>query len=247
MSEPHPPLPVEPLESRRLFAATVTLTNHLLTVTGDPRAANTITVGLTPDGASVLATVAYESGRGARAKNHTVSQTFPLVNGAGSVDIIGGRGNDRITVDQTYGAFPLPVQVHAGAGNDTVIGGAEPDAFWGQAGNDSLVGGGGNDSLFGMGGRDTLIGGDGDDYLSGGTGRDSLEGDAGNDTLYDPYGPDTVLGGTGDNTFNLNSLRRDPDNDYNDTKDTLHIVPQPKAADGGTDVGGILESVLPWL
>ena len=240
--------PVEPLEVRRLYAA-VAVQGKFLVVTATPGASNTITVGLAPDGASVVADVSWTTGRGAAAKPHAVSQSFPLSAGYTVVKITGSNKADTITVDQANGSFPVPTQIHAGGGNDTVTGGDEPDAIWGQGGNDVLNGGGGNDSLYGMAGNDTLIGGAGDDYLSGGTGHDSLEGDAGNDTLYDPFGPDTILGGAGNNTFNIHALRRDVDNDYNDVKDKLHIIPVPGAttANSGPSVGDIIGGILPFL
>jgi Ca2+-binding RTX toxin-like protein len=55
------------------------------------------------------------------------------------------------------------IYVYGGAGNDTLLGGAENDYFYGYGGNDSLVGGEGNDGLSGGAGVDTLVGGPGDD------------------------------------------------------------------------------------
>ena len=249
---PPPRSPVQPLEDRRLFAsvAAIALANKVLTITASTPVSSTITVGLSADGTAVDATVAWTAGQGAKAVPHSISRAFPLAAGnLGTVVIYGSNKADLITVDQTHGSFPLPTSIHAGAGNDTITCGDEPDVVWGQGGNDLINGGGGNDTLYGQAGRDTLIGGAGDDYLSGGQGRDSLEGDDGNDTLYDPFGPDTILGGAGDNTFAISSLRHDPVNDYNDTKDTLHIIPVPTApgADDGNSVGDWVGKILPFL
>ncbi len=87
-------------------------------------------------------------------------------------------------------AFGLPYRlvVHAGDGNDTVIG---TNAAWldgyhfidGGAGNDSLTGGSSRDSLTGGDGDDTLVGGGGLDLLSGGNGNDTYVVDAAGDIV----------------------------------------------------------------
>jgi hypothetical protein len=202
-----------------------------LVVTATAGVSNTITVGLSPDDTAVVVADAWTTGKGAHAATHSLSQSFPLSEGFGIVKITGSNKADTITVDQSNGSFFIPTAIYAG---------------------------GGNDALYGMSGRDTLIGGAGADYLSGGTGKDSLEGDGGNDTLYDPFGPDTVIGGfanepdtipgdTDNNTFNVHALRKDV-NDYNDVKDTLHIIPVPgTSTDNGTSVTDIIGEILPWL
>ncbi len=49
--------------------------------------------------------------------------------------------------------------VHAGAGNDAMIGGDKLDGLWGGGGNDILIGGANNDVLVGEAGNDFLLGG----------------------------------------------------------------------------------------
>jgi len=86
--------------------------------------------------------------------------------------ILGGAGNDYIVATSVY----VPVLFHGGAGNDTIIGGAQSDTLLGEDGNDSIQGGMGDD---------LMAGGNGNDTLQGGTnisGADTLEGDAGVDT-----------------------------------------------------------------
>jgi Ca2+-binding RTX toxin-like protein len=91
-------------------------------------------------------------------------QVFPdvenVTNAQGTV--IGNDLNNRITVraSDTEG-----VEVHAGGGDDTVVGGPGPDRFFGEAGHDTLIGNGANDLLDGGFGIDDLNGGPGDDTL----------------------------------------------------------------------------------
>ena len=63
--------------------------------------------------------------------------------------------------------------IHAGGGNDIVVGGSQNDTLYGDAGNDTLQGGAGNDLLAGGDGDDTYVfnAGDGVDRIvdSGGT------------------------------------------------------------------------------
>jgi Ca2+-binding RTX toxin-like protein len=101
--------------------------------------------------------------------NGTVS-SFALLNADSTpaitgIAVLGGGGNDKITIDQTNGGITLPATLVGGGGNDSLTG---------AAGNDLLVGGGGDD---------VLVGGDGDDKLIGGGGTDSLDGGAGTNVL----------------------------------------------------------------
>ncbi len=236
------PPSVEPLEGRRLCAAIV-LRNGVLTVTATPDIGNTVTVGFSADQSDIVATDLWITGRGRHAKAHVDTQSFPVGDDITLVRVYGSDRPDLIRVDQTYSSFPIPTEMHGRGGNDTLLGGDEPDLMYGDGGNDLLNGGAGNDTLYGLAGRDTLIGGPGNDYLDGRRGRDYLEGDAGNDTIHDPFGPDTILGGAGDNTFQIHSLKTDKDNDYNDTKDTLQIIPIPGTV--SDDNSGILGGLLP--
>ena len=92
------------------------------------------------------------------------------------IQVLGGAGNDTISLDETNGSLPA-VQLSGGAGNDTITGGAGADVLFGDAGNDTLTGGRGNDVLFGGAGNDLFIWnpGDGSDVVEGGTGKDTLQ------------------------------------------------------------------------
>ena len=120
----------------------------------------------------------------------------------GSVDFVGGNGNDRFINYVTN----LPVRGFGNGGDDylegydgadQLDGGSGNDELVGFGGNDVLNGGSGNDILRGMGGHDQLNGGEGNDTLSGGIGDDTLRGHGGNDRLDGDDGNDSLYGGTG--------------------------------------------------
>ncbi len=119
----------------------------------------------------------------------TVANTTALV-------LVGGAGNDVISLDEANGALPKALMV-GGAGNDTLTGGS---------GNDVLVGQAGNDVLLGKGGDDLLFGGADNDTLTGGTGTDQVFGEAGNDRMiWNPgEGSDLNEGGDGTDTTEVN-------------------------------------------
>ncbi len=227
---------VESLEDRQLFAG-FSFKHHQLNVIGSGKYPNIITVGLTPDGQSVNALIQANTGK----KIVTFEQSFPLTDNIRKVYIQGGSSYDVITIDQTNGSFPIPCEMVGAAGDDTIVGGDEPDTMFGGSGNDSLVGNGGNDVLYGQKGADTLIGGPGNDYLNGGPGSDSLVGGDGDDILYDIQGPDKVYGGAGNNTFVIPSFQVDPQNDFNKAADkvifrTYTAPPQASSGNFLTDV-----------
>jgi Ca2+-binding RTX toxin-like protein len=127
--------------------------------------------------------------------------------------VLGGPGNDSLTVNAIGSGFSITGQLSAGAGCATAgssVSCSAPTAplgyivLWGDNGNDALsVGGGlpattelmadggpGNDNLTGGPGSDILFAGEsGSDHLSGGAGDDALVGFGG--------GPDTMEGGPG--------------------------------------------------
>ena len=225
---------VEPLEGRRLYAA-IALAGRVLNVRGTAGVANTITVGLSPGGTSVTATIDYQTAGGpAGSVPHTLTRTVPVA-GLRRLHVTGSSGSDAITIDETYGAFPVAATITGGAGDDTISGGAEPDRITGNGGSDSLTGGGGNDRLYGNGQSDALIGGAGDDLLVGGAGRDLLDGGDGNDTLQDPYGPDSLVSGTGNDLFRVHLFGRASVNDYDKTLDKFKKIALPNSGDDDDD------------
>jgi Ca2+-binding RTX toxin-like protein len=93
-------------------------------------------------------------------------------------------GNDVI---QASDRIRVPLEIHGGNGNDSIIGGAREDSLFGDAGNDTLRGGAKSD---------VLVGGDDEDVLFGNDGRDVLIGGDGVDHLYGERGQDILIGGT---------------------------------------------------
>lgn len=91
----------------------------------------------------------------------------------------------------------LSYYINAGAGNDSVTGGAAADFLVGGEGDDIVSGGGDNDGLLGGNGNDMLSGGDGNDSIDGGAGADTLTGGTGNDT-YTADETDTIVEGVGE-------------------------------------------------
>jgi Ca2+-binding RTX toxin-like protein len=130
-------------------------------------------------------------------------------------DITATGSNDTIDLGGWEPPAGYYYRVHAGKGNDTVLGTNSHDEFHGDEGNDTLDGRGGNDQLYGGAGNDTIYGGagmdtvhagndhdfvdggEGNDSLFGGNGNDHVEGGIGNDFLYGDAGDDRLLGGEG--------------------------------------------------
>jgi Ca2+-binding RTX toxin-like protein len=149
---------------------------------------------------------------------------------AGADSVNGGDGTDRVHYQSTTGfqlnfitgvhtgdaqgdIFVNVEEIYLGTGNDTVLGGATNDIFYGLNGDDSIEGGDGNDFIQDNYGSNTLSGGGGDDQIhasyadsnliSGGSGNDFLVGSAsGNDTLSGDDGNDSLLSDNGNNSLN---------------------------------------------
>jgi hypothetical protein len=125
--------------------------------------------------------------------------------------------NQTYTGTQNLGiAFGTIIEnVHAGAGNDTIVGNTADNGLFGGAGDDAIDGGDGAnylrgdegddsitggsafDDINGNMGNDTLHGGAGDDWVVGGKDNDLQFGDAGGDVVWGNLGNDTLDGGDG--------------------------------------------------
>lgn len=122
----------------------------------------------------------------------------------------------------------VPVTVHAGAGDDFVLGGAANDVLYGGSGEDFILGGAGTDLVFGGRGADEVNGGvgtdtevlgSGDDTAAWnpGEGNDAIDGGLGRDTLaFNGSSGDELMSLTADGTRavflrNLGTIRMDLD------------------------------------
>lgn len=195
-----------------------TVGDNTLIVNGSG-SANTFTIGQSVDR---LLTVS-DAG-----KSVTVGPTFILA------IINGNNGNDTINISDLSKVPPIVVEVHGGAGNDSIIGtgskigrvrllldgGDGNDTVRGTLGDDTILGGAGNDNLKGSDGNDTISGEDGDDFVDGEAGNDSIDGGSGTDLLRGGVGSDTILGG----------------NDF----DTLEGGNGNDSLDGGSSVDSLL-------
>lgn len=63
-----------------------------------------------------------------------------------AIRIQGKGGNDRIVVDETYGAITLSVKIDGGSGSDTMRGGSGDDEILGDSGRDVLLESAGTDT-----------------------------------------------------------------------------------------------------
>ena len=109
-----------------------------------------------------------------------------------NVEIHGGAGNDTMTGSE-FGDM-----MYGDQGDDTQYGGPGDDKMYGGEGNDTQYGDAGNDTQYGDAGNDTQYGGDDNDTQHGGDGDDKQYGDAGNDKQWGGQGHDSQYGGDGD-------------------------------------------------
>jgi hypothetical protein len=100
------------------------------------------------------------------------------VAGVRAIVLDGGRGDDRLALDTSNGAFPDAVQIvlFGDAGDDELIGGLGHQVLLGGLGNDTIDGNQGADDQLGGSGNDTIIWdpGDGSDLADGGFGFDTM-------------------------------------------------------------------------
>jgi Ca2+-binding RTX toxin-like protein len=174
---------LEYLESRRLF--TVTLTDGVLTVTG------------TDDGDQLVIgrnqTQIIVNDNGTASNWNPDDVTHIVINGMAGDDQIGVRP----------GLFN-PINIDAGAGNDTVHGGTGRERIVGGPDDDVLFGGGGGDDLIGGDGNDSIVGGAGSDHMLGGAGDDHFDAvDRFNDALDGGDGDDFARLSHGDHAINI--------------------------------------------
>ncbi|MBC7783267.1 MAG: PKD domain-containing protein [Burkholderiales bacterium] len=136
-------------------SATYKLSGSVLTLTGSSTQKNVMRAWVNAANTYVYVTTG------------TATQTYKRST-LTQIKFVGGSLDDLVSTPGLH----VPINVDAGAGNDTVYCGI---------GNDTILGGAGEDSLAGSGGNDSISAGAGNDRLSGDAGRDSLDGGTGND------------------------------------------------------------------
>jgi Ca2+-binding RTX toxin-like protein len=109
--------------------------------------------------------------------NGSADSSFPAA-AVDRISVEAHRGNDRLRIDDTNGAFTnaIPTRIDGGMGNDTIAGGAGPERLSGGPGNDTIDGNGGND-VSDLGPADDSF------VWDPGDGSDTIEGDDGTDTM----------------------------------------------------------------
>jgi Ca2+-binding RTX toxin-like protein len=127
--------------------------------------------------------VTEASGVIAVTSNGDTQRFLAATNRAITINTLGG--DDYVNA---FGLTGAAVNVDAGAGSDTIVGGERGDV---------LNGGSGNDLIFGFGGNDRIDGGAGNDILFGGFGNDRIRGGSGSDILIDFFGRNDLDGGSG--------------------------------------------------
>jgi Ca2+-binding RTX toxin-like protein len=110
------------------------------------------------------------------------------VSGASFLELHAGAGNDTVPMDTgfagtVYGEDGDDLTIDIWGGSETVFGGAGNDRLFLGQGNNIGYGGLGNDRLITGSGLDVLYGEDGNDILNGGGGADDMTGGLGDD-LY---------------------------------------------------------------
>lgn len=103
-------------------------------------------------------------------------------------------GSDRTAApSQTVGASDT---IHGGPDDDALFGEGGPDHLFGGAGEDLIHGNGGTDDGSGDAGDDEMWGDADDDVFNGAQDHDLLYGNGGVDTLYGQAGDDDLIGGS---------------------------------------------------
>ncbi|MEZ0265598.1 MAG: LEPR-XLL domain-containing protein [Phycisphaerae bacterium] len=136
---------VESLEQRVLMSASAGLVNGTLRIEGTNHA-DVIVVNYQPGGTSVLEVAV---------NGETSAFTARKVK---RIEIEAGRGDDAITLNELHGKIYKGATVHAGRGNDTVVGGSGDDVLNLGAGDDEAAETGGADAIRGGGGTDLYNG-----------------------------------------------------------------------------------------
>ena len=114
--------------------------------------------------------------------------------------------NDVIEAGAGSNTFTGKLEIHGGAGTNSITGGDNDDTIYGADKVDIIKGGDGNDSILGYDGDDEIYGGAGNDYIDGGAGNDKISSHVYQATLAQQYsysgdGTEEIHGGDGNDTI----------------------------------------------
>ena len=174
----------EGLEGRTMLSA-VTLTNGVLTLTGDQNATNSLTVDVGGNGTLWV-----------NADGHIIN---PSAGSVQSINITGGDGTDWVYINP---AVSTPATINTYGGNDHIQGGSGYDTISTGDGNDYVKASG--NIVLGNGRNEVWVGAAGS-YVKSGTGASLLVGGPGNDTLVGGNSADTLIGGAGSNQISYST------------------------------------------
>jgi Ca2+-binding RTX toxin-like protein len=243
-------LPIEALELRRLFAASLNEAGVLRIsgTEGDDDIRVATWMRLVVDADAPVRTVAAEQ----VAISVTINGVKSSFAGAEvtQIRVSGGSGDDRIRLDSVLGGDRVALvrsrfegrfryspmedqgmrmspettgELASSFARAIVDGGAGHDAIAGGLRREVIRGGEGNDTIRGGAGNDSIWGDDGDDVIFGDAGRDRIEGGSGNDA---------ATGGTGHDRIEYQSIetisigpRDGRDTDLNGTPLSTVITP----------------------
>jgi Ca2+-binding RTX toxin-like protein len=211
---------VEPVESRRLLAASIDLIGTTLLIRGAEVRANTIVVASNSDGIHLDVSVNYTPAVG---DPQTLTQQVTLAEVA-MIKVRGGRQNDTITIGTDQSEISINARVNGLGGSDTITTSAGNDRIAAGSGADVVNAGAGNDLVFGERGNDSLNGGLGDDSLWGGIGEDSIQGGAGADVLGGLLGTNVLTGGNDADKFYIKPGKKSQATDFTEGVDSFRIL-----------------------
>ena len=177
--------------------------NEGITITQDPSSGTTtLTINGTPQQFAGVTSIQVSATDG----NDTVDASgvdlsVTIYAGAGSDNIIGGRGNNQL-----YGGAGSDILDGSNGQNNWIQAGPGGGTIRGGSGNDWLYGGGGTNNIIAGNGTEVVHGGSGTNYIHGGLGLDNLFGGTGPNYIYGNGGNDLLAGGSGNNYIQPNGL-----------------------------------------
>jgi Ca2+-binding RTX toxin-like protein len=177
---------IQPLESRRMFAATAQMVGSVLTITGTGEKDTIVVKNHAPIDAKIDVVL------------NGVTQSFfrELIK---SISVTALAGNDAIDLR----SIAIPAKIAGNAGNDQIYGSQAADRISGGSGKDWISGQAGNDIIYGEAANDRLFGDSGKDKIYAGAGTDTVRGGKGIDRITATIGVDDLKNNKEDTITNI--------------------------------------------